>query len=108
MTKDERIAELEREVEELKQRWQKQKEEAYYEYIKLRNNFEEKDRQCFEEELYIKHIKPYQNQKAIECLKEVIEELNYGDYAFGTIAKAEVEDIINNKIKELEGKNESI
>lgn len=48
----------------------------------------------------------HQNQKAIECLKEVLEELNYGDYAFGTIAKQEVEDVINDKIKELEGKKE--
>lgn len=50
------------------------------------------------------HINP--NQKAIECLKKIIEDLNYGDYAFGTIAKQEIEDIITDKIKELEGEKE--
>ena len=58
------------------------------------------------EELYIKYIKPYQTQKAIECLKEVREKI------FGTSETGIVFDIpniqdayyaIDNKIKELEG-----
>lgn len=43
------------------------------------------------------------NQRVIDCLKEVKEELNYGDYDFGTIAVREVENIIDTNIKELIG-----
>ena len=50
----------------------------------------------------MKESEQLQNQKAIECLKEVKEELNYGDYPFNTISIQEVKDIIDNKIKELE------
>ena len=59
-----------------------------------------------EQDQQIAELQENQNQKAIECLKEVLEELNYGDYAFGTIAKQEVRDIIDNKIKELGGVEE--
>lgn len=44
-------------------------------------------------ELYIKHIKPYQNQKAIECLKEVRKFVDGRTY---------LAEWIDNKIKELE------
>lgn len=58
------------------------------------------------EELYIKYIKSYQNQKAIECLKEMRESFRsegYFEDDWYVVSLDNIDRIIDNKIKELEG-----
>lgn len=89
------------------------KEERYWLDIESKIIFDTENEKDFdpvtklnEQDQQIAELQENQNQKAIECLKEVKEDLNYGDYAFGSIAIQEVRDIIDNKIKELGGVEE--